>query len=230
MDSAIARTHGSCVSKTFQPYTPRQAYLLPPSPTEWLREGHLAYFVLDVVQELDLGQIYRHYERELRGKPPHDPRLMVALLLYGYCTGVSSSRQIERRTYEDVAFHVIAGGTHPDHVSISEFRRVHLEALGGLFLQVLKLCQKAGMVKLGHVALDGTKVKANASKHKAMSYSRMKEQEQALARRVAELLAKAKEADAREDAEHGPDKRGDELPEELSRAKSRLERIRKAKA
>lgn len=230
MDRAITSTHGWSVSKTFQPYTPRQAYLLPPSPSEWLREGHLAYFILDVVQELDLSRIYGHYERELRGKPPHDPRLMVGLLLYGYCTGVSSSRQIERRTYEDVAFHVIAGGTHPDHVSISEFRRVHLDALGGLFLQVLKLCQKAGMVKLGHVALDGTKVKANASKHKAMSYSRMKEQELALARRVAELLAKAKEVDAREDAEHGPDKRGDELPEELSRAQSRLERIRQAKA
>lgn len=218
------------MSKTFQAYTPRQAYLLPPSPTEWLSEGHLAYFILDVVQELDLSQIYRHYERELRGKPPHDPRLMVALLLYGYCTGVSSSRQIERRSYEDVAFHVIAGGSHPDHVSISEFRRVHLDALGGLFLQVLKLCQKAGMVKLGHVALDGTTVKANASKHKAMSYSRMKEQEQALARRVAELLARAKEADAREDAEHGPDRRGDELPAELSRAQTRLARIRQVKA
>lgn len=148
--------------KTFRPYAPTQAFLLPPSPLEWLPEGHLALFILDLVDQLDLAPIYAHYERELRGYPPHDPQMMVALLLYGYCVGVASSRKIERKTHEDVAFRVIAGGTHPDHSRISDFRRVHLEALAGLFVDILRLCQKAGLVKLGSVALDGTKVKANA--------------------------------------------------------------------
>lgn len=217
------------VSKTFLPYTPKQSYLLPPSPMEWLRENHAAYFVMDVVTELDLSPIYAHYERELRGKPPHDPRMMVALLLYGYCKGVTSSRQLEARTYEDVAFRVIAGGTHPDHVSISEFRRVHLKRLEGLFVQVLRMCDKAGLVKLGHVALDGTKIKANASKHKAMSYARMQEQEAALRQKVAGLLARAEQHDTAEDREFGKDRRGDEMPEELSRAKTRLAKIREVK-
>src|SRR6266704_2818641 len=162
------------MAKTFQPYEPEQSLLFPPSPRDWLPEGHLAYFVMDVVRELDLGDIHAHYEKELRGYPPYHPQMMTALLLYGYCSGVASSRKIERKTYEDVAFRVIAAGHHPDHTAISEFRRIHLEALAGLFVQVLQLCRKAGLVKLGHVALDGTKVKANASKHKAMSYERMK--------------------------------------------------------
>jgi len=155
--------------------------------------------------------------------------MMVALLLYGYCSGVTSSRQIEKKTHEDIAFRVLSGDTHPDHVSVSEFRRVHLDALAQLFLQVLRLCQKAGLVKLGHVALDGTKIKANASKHKAMSYERMKESERALEQKVKALLWQARQTDAREDAEYGKDKRGDELPAELSRASTRLERLRAAK-
>jgi transposase len=214
------------VSKTFRPYAPRQAFLLPPSPLEWLPEGHLALFILDVVQQLDLSTIYAHYERELRGYPPHDPQMMVALLLYGYCVGVPSSRKIERKTYEDVAFRVIAGGGHPDHSRISDFRRVHLEALADLFVEILRLCQKAGLVKLGSVALDGTKVKANASKHKAMSYERMKKDEQRLRERVSELLAKAEQVDEEEDAVHGKGRSGDELPEDLRHAKDRRERIR----
>jgi transposase len=214
------------VSKTFRPYAPRQAFLLPPSPLEWLPEGHLALFILDVVQQLDLSTIYAHYERELRGYPPHDPQMMVALLLYGYCVGVPSSRKIERKTYEDVAFRVIAGGGHPDHSRISDFRRVHLEALANLFVEILRLCQKAGLVKLGSVALDGTKVKANASKHKAMSYERMKKDEQRLRERVSELLAKAEQVDEEEDAVHGKGRSGDELPEDLRHAKDRRERIR----
>lgn len=218
------------MSKTFRAYEPRQSYLLPPSPLDWLPEGHLAYFILDVIEELDLSPIFAHYERELRGKPPHHPRVMVALLLYGYCVGVSSSRRIEQRTHEDVAFRVLAGGTHPDHVRISEFRRIHLATLAGLFLQVLRLCQKAGMVKLGHVSLDGTKMKASASKHKAMSYKRMQEQEAVLATKVKELLTAAERVDAAEDAQYGAGVRGDELPEELRRAESRLARIREAKA
>ena len=183
------------MSKTFRPYAPRQAFLLPPSPLEWLPEGHLALFILDLVQQLDLSAIYAHYERELRGYPPHDPQMMVGLLLYGYCVGVPSSRKIERKTHEDVAFRVIAGGAHPDHSRISDFRRVHLEALAGLFVEILRLCQKAGLVKLGSVALDGTKVKANASKHKAMSYERMQKDDKRLREKVSELLAKAEQVD-----------------------------------
>jgi transposase len=196
---------------------------------DWLPEGHLARFILDLVKELDLGRIYARYERDLRGFPPYHPQMMVALLLYGYCVGVPSSRKIERKTYEDVAFRVIAGEEHPDHSRINEFRRVHLEALSGLFVQVLRLCQKAGLVKLGKVALDGTKMKANASKHKAMSYQRMGEEEKRLRARVSELLAEAEKVDAKEDAEFGVGRRGDELPEELQRAETRLKRIREAK-
>jgi transposase len=218
------------VSKTFRPYAPGQSFLLPPSPLEWLPEGHLARFILDLVKELDLTRIYAYYGRELRGYPPHHPLLMVALLLYGYCVGVPSSRKIERKTYEDVAFRVISGGEHPDHTRISEFRRIHLDALAELFVQVLKLCQKAGLVKLGVVALDGTKVKANASKHKAMSYDRMQKEEQRLREKVTELLAAAEKADAAEDAEYGAGRKGDELPEELQRTQDRLKKIREAKA
>ena len=214
------------MSKTFRPYSPRQAFLLPPSPLEWLPDDHLALFILDIVPQLDLSAIYAHYERELRGYPPYDPQMMVALLLYGYCVGVPSSRKIEGKTHEDVAFRVIAGGSHPDHSRISDFRRVHLEALAGLFVEILRLCQKAGLVKLGAVALDGTKVKANASKHKAMSYERMKQDDKRLREKVAELLRKAEQVDADEDATYGKDSRGDELPEDLRHAKGRRERIR----
>jgi transposase len=229
MDSNAAAGHSVDVAKKFRPYSPDQTYLLPPSPRDWLDSGHLAYFILDVIDELDLGRIYDHYERELRGKPPHDPRLMVALLLYGYCVGVRSSRQIEKKTYEDVAFRVLAAETHPDHVSISEFRRVHRERLAELFGQVFQLCREAGLVKLGHFSLDGTKVKANASKHKAMSYRRMKQAEGELVKRARALLDLAEQADRKEDTEFGKGKRGDELPEELRRTETRLVRIREAK-
>ena len=217
------------MAKTFQPYAPDQSLLFPPSPREWLPEGHLAYFVMDVVGELDLAEIHAHYERELRGYPPYHPQMMTALLLYGYCSGVASSRKIERKTYEDVAFRVIAAGHHPDHTAISEFRRIHLDALAGLFVQVLQLCRKAGLVKLGHVALDGTKVKANASKHKAMSYERMKQKETELRTKVKALLQAAENEDVYEDQKYGVTRRGDELPEELQRAKSRLAKIRAAR-
>jgi transposase len=218
------------MSKTFRPYAPGQADLFPASPRDWLPEGHLAYFVMDVVGQLDLSSIVAYYERELRGYPPHHPQMMVSLLLYGYSVGVASSRKIERRTYEDVAFRVIAGGQHPDHTTISEFRRIHLKALSGLFVEMLALCTKAGLVRLGHVALDGTKLKANASKHKAMSYERMKKQERELADKVGALMRAAEEADAAEDKLYGKKKRGDELPEELAHAETRLAKIREAKA
>jgi len=218
------------MAKKFRPYQPTQSLLFPPSPVDWLPEGHLAFFIMDLVKELDLSEIYAPYERELRGYPPHDPGMMTALLLYAYAVGLPSSRMIERKTWEDVAFRVVAGGTHPDHSAISEFRRRHLEALSGLFVQVLRLCQKAGLVRLGHVSLDGTKLKANASKHKAMSYGRMKKTERELAQKVERMLSQAEKMDVEEDARYGKDKRGDEIPGELGRASERLARIRKLKA
>jgi transposase len=218
------------VSKTFRPYHPLQSFLLPPSPLDWLPEDHLARFIIETVGELDLSAIFARYEQEARGYPPHHPTMMVALLLYAYCVGVPSSRKIEKRTHEDIAFRVIAGNTHPDHSCISEFRRTHLAALSSLFVQVLRLCQKLGLVRLGNVALDGTKMKASASKHKAMSFERMQSDEQRLSAKVAELMKAADSIDAAEDAEHGKGRRGDELPEDLRRAKSRLEKIRALKA
>lgn len=219
-----------CMSKTFRSYSPRQSLLLPQSPMDWLPGDHLAYFVLDVVEALELRPIFAKYEQELRGQPPYHPQMMVALLLYAYCSGVFASRRIERRVHEDIAFRVLAGGQQPDHTAISEFRRIHLEELKDIFSQVLALCAKAGLVKLGHVALDGTKVKANASKHKAMSYERMTKQEHQLRDQVAHLMAAAEQADAEDDARYGKGKRGNELPEELRRAETRLKRIQEAKA
>jgi transposase len=219
------------VTKAYRPYSPKQAFLLPPSPTEWLPEDHLARFVMDVVGQLDLSAIHARYqERDPRGTQPYHPLMMTSLLIYGYCVGVASSRKIERKTYEDVAFRVIAGGEHPDHNRINEFRRVHLDALAGLFTQVLALAKKARLVKLGNVALDGTKMKANASKHKAMSYERMEKDSARLQQKVRDLLAAADAIDSQEDAEHGPGRRGDELPEDLRRAESRLARIKELKA
>ena len=164
------------MSKTFRPYEPDQSFLMPVSMHEWLPSGHLAYFVTDVVDQLDLTAILEHYEREERGYPPYHPRMMVKILLYAYCIGVPSSRKIAKRMEEDIAFRVLAANNTPDFRTISDFRKDHLHALAALFVQVLKLCQKAGLVKLGHIALDGTKMKANASKHKAMSYKRMIEE------------------------------------------------------
>ena len=182
------------------------------------------------MDQLDLSEITARYEQERRGGPPYNPRMMVKVLLYGYCIGVSSSRRIAQRLHEDIAFRVLAANNTPDFRTISDFRKDHLAALSGLFLQVLVFCQRAGLVKLGHVALDGTKVKANASKHKAMSYKRMKEKEAQLQGEVDELLRRAQEADEEEDRRYGKDKRGDELPEELAFRKGRLEKIREAMA
>lgn len=217
--------------KTFRAYIPEQIYLLPPNLSEWLPEGHLASFVSDVVDQLDLQEIYASYgKRDDRGQPPYHPAMMSKLLVYGYCTGKFSSRKVEKATWEEVAYRVLSADQHPDHDSISEFRRRHLSVLPGLFLQVLKLCQAAGLVKFGHVALDGTKVKANASKHKAMSYDRMGKAEAQLEKEIAALLAEAESVDEEEDAKYGKGRRGDELPEELQRRESRLKKIREAKA
>lgn len=203
-------------------------YLLPPSLDEWLPEGHLAYFILDVIERLDLSEVYASYGGDGRGQPPYEPSMMTALLLYAYSVGTASSRRIERATFEDVAFRVVAANQHPDHDSISAFRKRHLKALAGLFVQVLKLCRQAGLVKLGHVALDGTKVRANASRHKGMSYKRMKQKADELERQVAELLELAERVDAEEDAKYGKGVRGDELPEELRHKESRLRKIQEA--
>ena len=186
-------------------------------------------FISDVVDVLDLSEIFNAYGDSRRGQPPYHPVMMVKLLLYAYCSGKPSSRKIERATYEDVAYRMLAAGQHPDHDTIAAFRKRHLEALAGLFLQVLLLCREAGLVKLGHVALDGTKVKANASKHKAMSYQRMVETEKRLQAEVDRLLANADTVDGAEDEQYGKGKRGDELPAELARRESRLAKIREAK-
>ena len=218
------------MSKTYLPYDPDQQLLLPAALQEWLPDDDLAYFISDVVDQLDLSDITARYEGERRGGPPYHPRMMVKVLLYGYCIGVASSRRIAQRLHEDIAFRVLAANNTPDFRTISDFRKDHLGALSGLFLQVLAFCQRAGLVKLGHVALDGTKVRANASRHKAMSYRRMKEKEAQLAAEVAELLRRAQEVDDEEDRRYGQDKRGDELPEELAFREGRLEKIREAMA
>ena len=218
------------MSKTYRAYNPDQQLLLPAALQEWLPSDHLAYFISDVVEQLDLSDIMARYERERRGGPPYHPELMVKVLLYGYCVGVASSRRIARRLHEDIAFRVLAANSTPDFRTISDFRKDNLAELSDLFLQVLALCQLAGLAKLGHVALDGTKVKANASKHKAMSYGRMKERSAQLAAEVAELLRRAQAADEEEDLRYGRDKRGDELPKELAFREGRLEKIREAMA
>ena len=217
------------MAKTYRPYLPEQDFLLPPSLRDWLPENHLAYFVSDLVDELDLTAIESPYEAEDRGQPPYHPVMMTKVLIYAYCVGVFSSRQIQRRLAEDVAFRVLAAGNQPDFRTIADFRKQHLAALSELFEQVLHLALELGGHRLGRVAVDGTKVKANASKHKAMSFGRMPEKERQLQAEVHELLAQAEATDADEDRRHGPDQRGDELPAELQRRESRLQRIREAK-
>ena len=216
------------MSKSYRPYHPEQDFLLPPSLREWLPENHLVYFVSDVVDNLNLSALDAVYGDEQRGQPPYDPRMMTKVLVYGYCVGVFSSRRIERRLAEDVGFRVLAAGNAPNFRTIADFRKLHLATLAGLFEEVLKIALEAGALKLGRVALDGTKLKANASKHKAMSYGRMKEQERQLRAEVRELLAQAEATDAAEDAHYGVDRRGDELPAELQRRESRLKKIRAA--
>ena len=219
------------MGKSFRSDDLNQALLLPPSLHDWLAEKHLARFLVDVVEMLDLDPIFASYEaKDSRGRAAYAPGMMLRLLLYGYCIGVYSSRKIETRTYEDVAFRYLSADEHPDHDTIADFRKRHLEALAGLFKQALLLCKKAGLVKLGHVAIDGTKIKANASKHKAMSYDHMGETEQRLKQEIDALLKQADETDAAEDAQYGKGKRGDELPDELARRESRLAKLEKAKA
>ncbi|MGH9304866.1 MAG: IS1182 family transposase [Acidimicrobiales bacterium] len=216
-------------SKTFRRYDQAQCFLLPPSLDDWLDEDDEARFVSEVVEDLlDLSPIYASYE-SASGAPPYDPRMMLKLLLYGYATGVTSSREIERRCRRDVAFRWLAANEAPDYRSISRFRRRHLDALRPLFLQVLALCAEAGLVRLGRVALDGTKLIANASKHKAMSYDRITPKIEQLQAEVDALLAEAEATDDAEDQAFGEDHRGDEVAPELARREGRLHKLRQAK-
>ncbi len=217
--------------KSYRPWSPDQPYLLPPSPRDWLPEDHLARFVLEVIDVLDLSAIEDAIqEKDPRGERPYNPRMMLALLVYGYCTGVFSSRKIERRTYEDVAFRYLAGGQHPEFSTICTLRRTHLAAIEGLFAQVVRLSQRAGLVKLGHVSFDGTKVHANASKHKAMSYDRMVADEARLQAEIRHLLQRAERQDAADDERLGVGASEIDLPAELRRRNERLARIQAAKA
>lgn len=217
------------MAKPFRPYTPDQLLLLPPSLRDWLPKDHPVYFVNDLVEALDLAPILSRYGEE-RGFPPYHPLLMTKLIVYGYVRGVRSSRKIEQACVEDVAFRLLAAGQTPDHRPIAAFRARHLEALKGLFGQVVGLCRQAGLVQLGHVAVDGTKVRAHASKHKAMSYGRMVEEEARLQGQIDRWFAECAQVDADEDARYGADKTGSELPPELADPKRRLEKIREAKA
>lgn len=226
------------VEKTFRVYDPDQVLLLAPSLRDWVPDGDLAHFVSDLVESgvLDLGLIYASYEDE-RGFPPYDPRLMVKLLLYGYANAVVSSRKLERATYRDVAVRMLCADQHPDHRSIARFRKRHLDALGELFVGALRLCRQGGLVALGVLAVDGTKLRANASRRKAMSYQRMGTREGQLEAEIAALraqvdavLADAEATDTAEDEAFGADRRGDELPDDLQRRETRLVRIREAKA
>jgi transposase len=223
-------TRPAGASRTFRDYDQHQSFLLPPSLDDWLPNDHTARFISEAVDEmLDLASVYGSYERS-DGAPPYDPKMMLKLLLYAYSTGVTSSREMERRCQIDVAFRWLSANTAPDYRSISRFRRRHLLALDDLFIQVLTLCAEAGLVSLGRVALDGTKLRASASRHKAMSHDRMGPKIEELAAQVAAMLAEAEATDRAEDEEFGEDKRGDELPAELATKEGRLARMRAAKA
>jgi transposase len=218
------------MGKTFRDWDIEQLMMFPPCVEDFVPQEHLAHFVRNTVCEaLDLSTILECYSEE-RGYPPYHPTMMTAVLLYAYCQGIYPSRRIAKACRERVDFMAVTGMQMPDFRTISDFRKRHLVALGELFVQVLRLCQQAGLVKLGHVALDGTKLKANASKHKAMSYGRMKKAEAELQTIVSGWLRQAQAADAREDEEHGADQSGEELPDWVRDKQGRLEKIREARA
>jgi transposase len=218
------------MSKTFREWNVEQHWLLPPSVMDFVPADHIAHFIRDTVREqLDLSEVLASYEKEERGYPPYNPVMMTALLLYAYCQGVYSSRRIARGCEERMDFMAVTGLNRPDFRTVSDFRKRHLEALQGLFLQVLTLCQQAGLVKLGHVSLDGTKIKANASKHKAMSYERMHQTEKRLRQEVREWFRQAKSADDTEDRQHGSARRGDEMPGWVADKQQRIAKIREAR-
>ena len=218
------------MSTTFRPYAPDQMLLLPADMREWLPENHLAHHISDLVDGLDLTAFYTPYEGDGRRNAPYEPRMMVKVLLYAYATGVFSSRGIARKLEEDIAFRVLGAGNFPQHRTLCEFRRRHLADFKKLFTEVVRLARELGLAHFGKLSIDGTKVRANASKRKAMSYGRMEEEERRLSGEIEALLAAAGEADAAEDARLGADVRGDELPAELRRREDRLAAIRAAKS
>lgn len=214
----------------YRTYQPEQSYLLPPSLSDWLPEEHLAYFISEVVSVLDLSGFYAHHlESDPRGNQPFDPAMMLKVLIYGYASGTFSSRRIAKKLVEDVAFRVLAAGNFPEHRTICDFRKDNLNEFIDLFKQVVQIAKSSGLVKLGRIAIDGTKVKANASRHKAMSYDRMKKEEERLEKEIADLIRQAEQTDRKEDQEYGPENRGNELPEELRRREGRLQKIKDAK-
>src|SRR5690606_38212789 len=217
--------------KSYRPWSPDQPFLLPPDPRTWLPEGHLAHFVLEVVERLDISAIDGAIQaKDPRGERPYPPRMMLSLLVYGYCTGVFSSRKIERKTHEDIAFRYLAGNQHPHFSTIADFRRVHLDAMAALLVQVVQISRRAGLAKLGHVSFDGSEVQANASKHKAMSYGRMVEEEKRLRAEIEALLARGEQQDEVDDARLGDGVAETDLPAEIHRREARLARIESAKA
>ncbi len=219
------------MNKRFRGCDLNQPFLFPPSLQDWLPDGHLARFVADVTNELDLSTIYAEYKRnDGRGLSAYHPLLLTRLLLYGYSIGVTSSRAIESATYDNIAFRYLAADQHPDHDTIASFRQQHLEALAGLFVQGLRLCHKAGLVKLGNIAIDGTKMLANASTRHSVSHQKLGEQEQHWQTTVERLLVEAQRKNEQEDERFGKGQGVDSLPEELAHAQSRLHRIRAAKA
>lgn len=215
---------------SYRPYFPDQGLLLPSSLSEWLPEDHLAYFISDAVDAMDLDAFHARYEGDGRRRQPFDPRMMVKVLIYGYASGVFSSRKMARKLHEDVAFRVLCANNYPAHRTIREFRQLHLQEFSALFVQVVKLAQEAGLVSLGRVGVDGTKIKANASKHKAMSYARMQEEEARLKREIAGLLKQAEAQDQADEDRYGPDDHNGGLPAELKRRSDRLKVIEEAKA
>ncbi len=218
------------MKKQYRPWSTSQSFLLPPSLLDWLPDGHLALFVLDVVEGMDLSAIESAiHAKDARGTRPYAPQMMLALLVYAYCVGVYSSRRIARACAEDIAFRVLSGNSQPHFTTINSFRKRHAPALAGLFVQVLQMCSRAGLVKMGHVALDGSKVQANASKHKAMSYGRMKSEQARLEQEVEELLARAEALDAEEDQKLGEGVDVEDIPAELKRRENRIARIKQAR-
>jgi transposase len=215
---------------SYRPYMPDQGLLLPTSLSEWLPEDHLAYFISDAVDAMDLDAFHARYEGDGRRRQPFDPRMMVKVLIYGYASGVFSSRKVARKLHEDVAFRMLCANNYPAHRTIREFRQLHLKEFSALFVQVVKLAREAGLLSLGRVGVDGTKIKANASKHKAMSYARMQEEEARLKREIAGLLKQAEAQDAADEDRYGSDDRNGGLPQELKRRSDRLKVIEQAKA
>jgi len=213
------------MKRPFKAYDPDQSFLFPPSPHDWLPEGHLAWFLSDCVEQLDLDAYLKHYRPGGKGSLAYQPRMMLKVLIYAYCVGVFSSRKIARQLEENIAFKVLSGGQLPNHRTICRFREEFLELFENTFVQVIQIAQENGLVKMGTLAIDGSKVKANASKHKAMSYGRMQDEERRLRQEIRALRDRARGEDSEEDTHFGPDFRGDELPKELARREERWQTI-----